>query len=380
MTQAERPIDPSVTKHGTIVNEDGFTQIPRSLEDYLHSLDLCSTAILLVFILLSYRWEAEQESYPSVRTLAARCGVTTRRINQLTSQLCAAGLLIKTERFSDRSQISNYYDLEPLFNKVAAWKNTEIAVALAEEETQADLPFQPQDVLEQAAQIVSEEFGEPTPRQQRYNARRLRRRWEQHILEWETFADIIERAVQQTETRAAEPTRAGQAFTKLIPYFFSAMDYRLSKMQPVPQVTTRPQAAQKQSSQVERPTEPQSQGQGEALLDKGQQPRKTGLLAERARERKEDEAQGRRKVRAPETLKVRIEAAALTFRDKAVKSSVQRAANLMDDARLDEQTMVDLVADARAAASKATNVKNRMPYFFSILEERVSKFVEDRVQ
>lgn len=372
MITLERPATPSAQKYGTIILEDGFTQHPRAVDDYLNSLKaLCSTEILLLIILSSYRWTAEQESYPSVRTLAERCGVSPRRVNQMTAHLVALGLLMKVERFSARSQISNYYDLEPLYNRVAAWKNAEIAAQLAEEEARANEPFEPQDVLEQAAQIISEEFGEPEPRQQRYNARRLARRWEQNPqVVWETFADLVEKAAQQTEMRAKEPTRTGRAFTKLVPYFFSALDYRLSRTQPAPASQT-PQAPGTQKAPC---SEPGSVTQGQQ--SKGQQPKKSGVLAERARARKEAEAAGQRKARAPETLKLRIEAAALTFRDKAVKSSVQRAANLMADADLDELTMCELVADARAAASATTNVKHRMPYFFSILEEKISKLIE----
>jgi hypothetical protein len=359
------PVSPSIQKYGSIVAEDGFTQLPRSVEDYLNSLDLCSTAILLIFILSSYRWTAEQEFFPSVKTLAKRCKVSTRRINQLTALLCELGLMVKTERFAGRSQLSNYYDIEPLFQRVAAWKSAEVAAVLAEEEVQADEPFQPANVLEEAAQIISEEFGEPDPRQIRYNAKRMGRRYDQNpTIEWTHFYDIIKKATKQTEERREEPTRTGREFTALIPYFFSALDWHISRVQSatVPAIPPKPQT----TTQT-----PAHQGKGPQQTAK-----KSGILAERAAARKAAEAAGRAKVRAPQTLQIRIEAAALTFRDKQVKSSVQRAANLMADAHLDELTMCQLVADAREATSQASNVKARMPYFFSILEEKISVMLQ----
>src|SRR6185312_11583869 len=99
----------------------------------------------------------------------------------------------------------------------------------------------------------------------------------------------------------AETTRTGQEFEKLIPYFFSALDYWLSQ-QPAPPrqgqpITTQPQTSQKKEQQ---PSQHQ-QGKGP------QQPaKKSGLLAERAAARKAAEAAGRAKVRAPETLALHI--------------------------------------------------------------------------
>ena len=378
----QRPHKPSVQKYGTILAEGGFTQFPRPVEDYLNTLNLCSTAILLLIILSSYRWAAEQEFYPSVKTLAERCGVSQRRINQLTKQLAEIGLIVKCERFAGRSQLSNYYDIEPLFQRAAAWKDARLVATLAEEESQADAPFEPRDVLEEAAQIVSEQFGESEPRQIRYNILRLDRRWNSWNsagLEWNTFVDIVDKAREQTEERRKEPTRTGKAFTKLVAYFFSALDYWLSRQKPEasPQPTTQPQGAQNK--------EPKGNNQQSAQQAKGpQQPRKSGLLAERAAARRAAEAAGRARVKAPETLALHIRAAAATFNDDQERSSVQRAANMMADARLEEQTMLDLVAEARSAASQCTQIKkrnkhgkiNRMPYFFQVLEQLVTKAID----
>ena len=86
------------------------------------------------------------------------------------------------------------------------------------------------------------------------------------------------------------------------------------------------------------------------------------------------------KASAPAALKCRIESAALTFRDKAVKSSVRRAVNMMHKAQISIEQMCELVDEARAATSKAVNVKNRMPYFFTILEQNVRNILHIPVQ
>lgn len=332
----QRPPAPSREKYGAILTADGFAQHPRAVEDYLNSLGLCPSAILLVIILSSYRWRPGQEIFPSVRTLAARLNVSPRRVNQLTAQLCELGLLVKTERFAERSQVANSYDLEPLYRKAAAWKCPEIAAALAEQEAAADAPFEPGSEIEEAAQIISEEFGEPAPRKIRYNAERLERRWEQRPdITWDAFTTLVEQAAEQTEQRSKEPTRSGKPFTKLVAYFFSALDYWLSK---VPKQTTQPQQP-KNNQQAARPA----------------------------------------KASAPAALKRRIEATALTFRDKAVKSSVQRAANLMHKAQISVERMCDLVDEARATTSKAVGVKARMPYFFSILEQNIRQLSMNKI-
>ena len=145
---------------------------------------------------------------------------------------------------------------------------------------------------------------------------------------------MLQRAATQTEARAKEPTRSGQEFTRLVAYFFSSLDYWLSR---VPAKPKQKQAERQQPTQT-TPTQ-----------------------------------------RVPEGLQRRIEAAALTFRDKAVKSSVKRAANLMAKAHIDEARMCELVDEARATTSAACNVRARMPYFFSILEKNIAKLGVARV-
>ena len=188
------------------------------------------------------------------------------------------------------------------------------------------------------------------------------------------FASIVEQSVRQTEERHREPTKTGRVFEKLIPYFFSALDYRLSCEQPAPP----PLQPAPSPEPIHRTYQP-----GHAPHHRAAQPAKpaqtTDILAQRATARRAAEAAGRTKVRAPETLALHIKAAALTFNDDQEKSSVQRAANLMADAGLDEQTMLDLVAQARAAASQSHKITkknrhgkiNRMPYFFTILRAKI---------
>lgn len=381
-------ITPSLEKYGAIVLQYGFTQHPRSVEDYLQSLRLHPTEILLIQVLESYRREAGQEVFPGIRTLAGRIGRSTRTVNTIIARLVSLGLICRTSRFEKRSQTTNGYSLDPLYQQVAAWLNPEVAAELAEQEVENAQPFLPTDVIDETAQILCEEFGEPTPTAMRGCARRLRLRWEKfaRAQEWETFTDLIERAASQTETRKAEPTNTGKPFTQLMHYFFSALDYLISRQQ------TRAQASRQtypfnppasappfaeQQEQISRPPEPPLHTRTP----------KSGELAKRQAARRIAEKQGQPKPRGTATLLSRIQALSQQFHDEQAKSSLQRAANLMHDAQLDETTMCELVQQAREITSQHQINKrnkngqfNRMAYFFGVLEEQIGDLVERQVQ
>jgi hypothetical protein len=374
-------IQSSVEKYGTIILQSGFTQHPRSVADYLSTLPLCSTERELILALESFRREPGQEVYPSVRTLAERCQCTERRIQQMTAKLTRLGLIKKIGRYTERSQTTNAYNLDPLYEKVAAWLDPQIAIALEAQEAEQDQSFVPLDILDESALIIAEEFGEPEPAAVRQCASRLRSRWEKvaQAGEWEMFTGLVQQAVEQTEIRKAEPTSSGRTFAHLVAYFFSALDYAISR---VPKAGTQPFT---QTPAQRRASEPASAAERPRQQTAEDRPGMAELRSRQA-ERRAAELKGRVKIRASKELQLHIEATALTFHDEQVKSSVQRAANLLADARVSETTFLTLMQTARDITSQRQITKkngktfNRMPYFFTILEEEVRKIMTGQVQ
>lgn len=370
----------------------GFTQHPRSVQEYLVHLKLTPREILFVQALESYRWENNQEVFPSVGTIAKKIGVGERQTRNISKHLVELGIITKIERFAERAQLSNGYDLTPLYKRVAAWLNPEVALALAEEEAKMGEPFQPTDTLEEMAVAICEDCFETQPAKQREAAKRLAKRWTNVVASsldkeqgWSTFLDLIKEAGEYTEERFVTPTKKGHPFLPLLAYFFSALDYLLTRLQPstpAPAPSISSQAVQNEQPDQERsgqgPTPPAEPGAN------GQNRKKSGILAERAAARKAAEAKGKPKVQATPTLVTHISAASLTFNDQQPKSSIRRAANLMEDARMDEETMLRLIADARAKTSQCTQVRsrtkkgevNRMSYFFGVLEQSIEDLIE----
>lgn len=448
--QAVLPTTPSIARYGTLVLQRGFTQHPRSVADYLNTLSLCPREKDLVLVLESYRWEAEQEVFPSAKTLAQRCQCSQRRIRQMTAHLEELGILRRLARFGERSQLSNAYDLEPLYQRVAAWLDPEVDAALSEQESRA---FVPEDALEEVAQVLCEEFGEATPEASaiRLCTRRLRQRWFLMNDDWEAFTLLVEQAAAATEQRAGNKTQSGQTFAPLLAYFFSALDYGLSKRGPTlsrqpesrveveqtqqkadfpqqearanstevtRQVAQAPERSERLSSKQaemahapeksglssrveaayspEKPASTPGQDQAERSTRHAENARQVesaaapeeeaaaawyeaglDLLQARRMGRRAAEHAGRPKVRASKLLALHIDTIARSFHDAQIHSSIQRAANLMADARLEEEVFLELAQSAREEAYKHQVTKkngsapNRMPYFFSVLEDKV---------
>jgi len=354
---AQRTPAPSVQKYGQAILQHGFTQIPRSLESYINALGISQSAKLLILALLSYIREYGQEVFPAVRTLAGRIGRSIRQVFYLLSELKAQGLIAIYERQrEDGGRDTNGYSLVPLFERVAAASDPQIAEQLARRDAENTAPFQPQDQIDEAAIALEEEYGQPTPRAERETARRIRSRWEKVSAaghEWGQFAALVIEAGDRAEQRGKIPTRSRRPFTGIIPYFFSSLDRLIAQAdRPAPArveaaarcapATTRPQPAKMDTSK------PAQSGQS----------RKPRASAELARE---------------------IDKIARDFHDTQIKSSVQQAANLQAEHNLDESTMLTLVQQAREAAQQhqvkrrnAHGQFNRMPYFFSVLRSLVT--------
>lgn len=105
-------------KWGKEVAQRGFAQVPNHLlliNQFLDKEAKLSPAELLVLIQLSGAWwKKEENPFPSMRTLAIRCGVSERQIHRAIARLEQLGLIKKINRRAKGIIASNAYDLEPL--------------------------------------------------------------------------------------------------------------------------------------------------------------------------------------------------------------------------------------------------------------------------
>lgn len=105
-------------KWGTQVAERGFAQIPNYLlflNQFLEEESRLSPVELLVLIELAAAWWKKRElPFPSMATLAVRCGASERQIQRAITKLEKEGFLKRVKRRSLGIIASNAYDLSPL--------------------------------------------------------------------------------------------------------------------------------------------------------------------------------------------------------------------------------------------------------------------------
>jgi hypothetical protein len=105
-------------KWGRLVAERGFAQIPNyllQLNQFLGDERLSPTELLVLLQLVGAWWKKDELPFPSVSTLASRCGVSTRQLQRSVAQLEELNLVKRVKRRTKGGVISaNAYDLEPL--------------------------------------------------------------------------------------------------------------------------------------------------------------------------------------------------------------------------------------------------------------------------
>jgi predicted transcriptional regulator len=105
-------------KWGRPVAERGFAQIPNYLLLLNQFLDrehrLSPVELLVLLQLIGSWWKKDDLPFPSMGTLATRCGVSDRQIQRAVNQLVAHGLLQRVKRRTRGIIASNAYDLSPL--------------------------------------------------------------------------------------------------------------------------------------------------------------------------------------------------------------------------------------------------------------------------
>jgi hypothetical protein len=105
-------------KWGELVARRGFAQVPNHLLLLNHFLDkdsrLSPVELLVLIELVGSWWKKDALPFPSMATLAIRCGVSSRQIQRAMNRLEALGLVQRVSRRERGIISSNAYDLAPL--------------------------------------------------------------------------------------------------------------------------------------------------------------------------------------------------------------------------------------------------------------------------
>ncbi len=105
-------------KWGLEVARRGFAQVPNHLLLLNQFLDievrLSPLELLLLIQLAGAWWKKDEPPFPSMRTLAQRCGTSERQVLRAVAHLEKLGLLQRVKRRSKGLIASNSYDLIPL--------------------------------------------------------------------------------------------------------------------------------------------------------------------------------------------------------------------------------------------------------------------------
>lgn len=110
-------------KWGDAVAGRGFSQVPNYLlliNQFIDEDNRLSPLELLILIELSGAWwKKEEQPFPSMRTLAIRCGTSERQVLRAISRLEELTLIKRVKRRSKGLIASNAYDLTPLVEMLA---------------------------------------------------------------------------------------------------------------------------------------------------------------------------------------------------------------------------------------------------------------------
>lgn len=105
-------------KWGESVASRGFSQVPNYLLFINQFIDkenwLSPLEVLLLVQLSGSWWRRDEMPFPSMRTLALRCGTSERQVLRAVSHLEELNLIKRVKRRSKGLIASNAYDLSPL--------------------------------------------------------------------------------------------------------------------------------------------------------------------------------------------------------------------------------------------------------------------------
>lgn len=109
-------------KWGDAVAKRGFAQTPNYLlfiNQFLDEDNRLSPLELLVLVQISATWWRKDElPFPSVKTLATRCGTSDRQVLRALARLEGMSLIKRMKRRDKGLIASNAYDLGPLVEQL----------------------------------------------------------------------------------------------------------------------------------------------------------------------------------------------------------------------------------------------------------------------
>ncbi|QCE35830.1 helix-turn-helix domain-containing protein (plasmid) [Acetobacteraceae bacterium] len=105
-------------KWGEELANKGFSQIPTYLLNINRFLDqenkLSPVELLVLIHLVANWWNVEEKPFPSIATIASRCGVSTRQVQRAINTLDEENFIKREKRKGGKSPSANVYDLRPL--------------------------------------------------------------------------------------------------------------------------------------------------------------------------------------------------------------------------------------------------------------------------
>lgn len=105
-------------KWGEKVAQRGFSQTPNYLLFINQFIDeekrLSPLEVLILIQIAGTWWQKNELPFPSIRTLAIRCGTSERQVLRALSKLESLELIKRTKRRQSGLIASNAYDLGPL--------------------------------------------------------------------------------------------------------------------------------------------------------------------------------------------------------------------------------------------------------------------------
>lgn len=111
-------------KWGDLVADRGFAQTPNYLLFINQFIDedkrLNPLELLLMVQISATWWKKEKMPFPSVKTLATRCGTSERQVLRALAKLESLELVKRVKRRDKGLIASNVYDLGPLVAQLEA--------------------------------------------------------------------------------------------------------------------------------------------------------------------------------------------------------------------------------------------------------------------
>ena len=105
-------------KWGELTARKGFTQVPTVLfalnEFAADDESLRPPELLILLQLVSFWWEPDDRPFPSIATLAKRCGCSKATVERSMKNLLKRGLISRIQRRENGVVVSNAYELDGL--------------------------------------------------------------------------------------------------------------------------------------------------------------------------------------------------------------------------------------------------------------------------